>query len=140
LNLPVFNNDAIRSEVIEDLWFLDEKEQKSRRNTRVEETLKDGNSFICDISVDRVWKEFKEMLDSYGYEYFIISIDLSKDLLVKLYEAKEYFNSLKRIDELVQDHKLFLDQYSDDINLHILDKNFKDRLFISYDAVETLMK
>jgi adenylylsulfate kinase-like enzyme len=40
LNLPIFNNDAIRSEVIEDLGFFDSNEHIKRRNSRLEEIIK----------------------------------------------------------------------------------------------------
>lgn len=36
LNLPIFNNDAIRSEVIEDLGIFDSEEHLKRRNARLE--------------------------------------------------------------------------------------------------------
>jgi len=83
--LPIFNNDAIRSEVIEDLGVFDTEEHLKRRNLRLEEIISDGNSFICDVSIDREWKEFKEKLISSNYTFFIISLDLSKKLLIKLY-------------------------------------------------------
>lgn len=135
LNLPIFNNDAIRSEVIEDLGMFDNEEHLKRRNSRLEEVIINGNSFICDVSVDREWWKFKEKLISSNYNFFIISLDLSKELLTKLYLSKKYFESLERIDELIWDHDNFLNKYSNDINLHINDKNFINRIQISYNKV-----
>ena len=107
LNLPIFNNDAIRSEVIEDLGILNNEEHIKRRNSRLEETIKDGISFICDVSIDREWGGFKEILVSANYNFFIISLDLSKKMLIKLYKAKKYLDSLKRIDRIIEDHNVF---------------------------------
>lgn len=140
LNLPVFNNDAIRSEVIEDLGFFDSNEHIKRRNLRLEEIIKVWNTFICDVSVDREWTRLKEILVSYDYDFFIISLNLSKDLLIKLYKAKEYFNSLSRIDELIEDHNNFLAQYSGDIKINITDNDFTDRIQISYQAVSKYLE
>lgn len=139
LNLPIFNNDAIRSEVIEDLGILDTQEHLKRRNKRLEDIIKNGNSFICDASMDREWKKFKEMLISANYNFYIISLDLSKELLTKLYQTKSYFDSLKLIDQLIQDHENFLKEFSKDINIHITDKDFKNRLEISYEAVNNYL-
>ncbi len=132
LNLPVFNNDAIRTEIIEDLWYFDIDEHIKRRNIRLEEIINIGESFICDVSIDREWDKFKDKLLSNNYDFFIISLNLSKKLLIKLYKSKEYFESLDRIDELINDHNVFLDNYSKDITLNITDKDFLDRLKIAY--------
>ncbi len=140
LNLPVFNNDAIRSEVIEDLGFFDSNEHIKRRNLRLEEIIKIWNTFICDVSVDREWKKLKEILVSYDYDFFIISLNLSKDLLINLYKAKEYFNSLNKIDKIIEDHNTFLAKYLDDIKLNIIDNNFINRIQISYQAVSKYLE
>jgi hypothetical protein len=140
LNLPVFNNDAIRSEVTEDLGKFDSEEHLKRRNERLMSVLEDGTSFICDLSVDREWKDFKKQLSLKGYHVFIISLDLSKDFLVRLYESKEYFESLKRIDEIINDHSVFLDNYENDIALHIQDKDFNRRCQISHEEVSKWIK
>jgi hypothetical protein len=132
LNLPVFNNDAIRTEVIEDLGVFDGEEHVNRRNSRLKEILESGISFICDASVDREWPVFKKMLSEKGYRCFVISIDLSKDLIVSLYKAKGYFESLERVDELIQNHDVFLNGSNDDIDLHISDLDFKNRCELSY--------
>ena len=140
LNLPIFNNDAIRSEVIEDLGIFDNEEYLKRRNARLEEIIINGNSFIYDVSVDREWVKFKKKLISSNYSFSIISLDLSKRLLTKLYQAKNYLESLDRIDELIQDHNNFLDKYSKDINLHITDRGFIDRIQISYDKIKEYLE
>lgn len=131
LNLPVFNNDAIRSEVIEDLGVFDSEEHIKRRNARLKEIAASGISFICDASVDREWGAFKEQFEANGYSFFIISLDLSKDLLERLYRAKGYFEFLEVFDKFVEDHDAFLSKHGDDIGLHISDEDFAERLRIS---------
>jgi hypothetical protein len=69
LNLPVFNNDAIRSEVIEDLWFFNNKEHIKRRDLRLNEIMELGVSFICDLSIDRKWDLFKKQLTDNNFKY-----------------------------------------------------------------------
>lgn len=132
LNLPVFNNDAIRSEVSEDLGIFDSNEHLKRRNERLKEIIENGVSFICDLSVDREWKEFRKQLTLNKYQYFIISLDLSKDFLTRLYKSKDYLESLKIIDKVINDHAIFLNDYKKDVGLHITDSDFKSRCNISY--------
>jgi hypothetical protein len=116
------------------------EEHLKRRNSRLEEVINDGNSFICDVSIDREWERFKEKLISSNYSFFIISLDLSKKFLTKLYLSKKYLESLDRIDELIQDHDNFLSKYSDDVNLHIADKDFINRIQISYNGVKKYLE
>lgn len=132
LNLPIFNNDAIRTEVLEDLKIFDSEEYTSRRNSRLKEVLESGISFICDVSVDREWSKIKEQLLANNYRWYIISLDLSKELLVKLYQVKGYNESLKIIDKLINEHNIFLEENIGDINLHLTDNDFKNRCQIGY--------
>lgn len=50
--------------------------------------LEKKKSFILDASVDRAWVELKNLLDTYGYQPCIISIDISEEHLRKFYESK----------------------------------------------------
>lgn len=136
LALPVFNNDAIRSEVVEDLGVFNSDEHIKRRNLRLREIAESGISFICDASVDREWEGFKKQLQNSGYKCFIISLDLDKDFLKNLYNIKGYFESLKQIDEWINDHNIFLEKYSNDVALHITENDFKQRLEKSYEKVK----
>jgi hypothetical protein len=130
-NLPILNNDAIRTEVIEDYLELNQDEFEKRRNIRGNQLLQSGDSFIFDTSIDRGWKELKDYLNRYDYKYFIISLDLTKDLLTKLYQAKGYTDSLLRLDQLILDHDKFVEEYANEVQVHITDQDFKDRLEIS---------
>lgn len=140
LALPIFNNDAIRTEVIEDFSVFNEEEYLNRRNARGKEIIESGKSFIYDASVDREWKQLKDWLDEANYQCFVISLDLSSDFLKKLYEAKKYNESLERIDEIVSDHENFIKNHGDQIKLHIDDSTFHDRLEISYKALKEIYK
>jgi hypothetical protein len=136
LNLPILDNDAIRSEVTEDRGAFDEQEYQKRRDERIKEVIESGQSLIYSASVDRQWKRFREVLDETGYRYFVISMDLSRDFLVKLYHAKNYHESLAILDESRADHEVFLEGYGKEAGLHITDKEFHDRLELSYTAVK----
>lgn len=138
LNLPVYNNDAVRTEVIEDEGFLDEKKFLKIRDDRLKDILEKKISFILDASVDRRWKFLNDWLKKYGYNWIIISIDLSKDFLKKLYQVKGYTDSLKSIDKLMRDHDNFLENYSPEVKIRINDDNFSQRLEICYQAVKKI--
>lgn len=55
LNIPIFNNDSIRTEVIEDTGLLNIQEYEKRRDERLKEIVEKNISFIYDASVDREW-------------------------------------------------------------------------------------
>lgn len=141
LGIPVFSNDVLRTEVVEDYGFLDEKKFALLRKKRLEDIFLKGNSFILDASIDRVWEKqnFRKMIEEYDYEWFIISLDLSEDFLKRLYGVKQY----KDVESLLRtkkDHDVFLEKYNEIIELHILEKDFKDRLSLSLKAVEHWIK
>ncbi len=136
LLLPIHNNDAIRTEVVEDLGVFDQAEYLERRNDRLVFFLDQGWPFILDASMDRDWAQAKEVLQEKGYDHFVISLDLSKDFLAMLYERKNYHESRERLDQLVADHEAFLEAYKTDVNLHIKDADFPERLEKSYLAAQ----
>jgi hypothetical protein len=140
LNLPIFNNDAIRSEVKGDIGFLDEEEYLRRRDIRLKEIFHNGIPFIYDASMDRSWKGKKEVIIQTQYEPYIISLDFSKELLLQLYQQTKYYEAMPLLDTFMKDHNNFLDQYANDINLHITDKDFKDRLNIAYSNVKKYLE
>ncbi len=131
LDLPVLNSDTIRVEVIEDLLHFEEKEFDKRRADRLREITESGTSFIYDASIDRKWKEYKELATSNGYTPIIISLDFSKEKLVELYKAKGY-TAFDALDRTFEDHKRFLEQYSTEVSVSIKDEEFSDRLQIAY--------
>jgi hypothetical protein len=138
--LPIHNNDVVRTEVKEDFGELREDEYIARRDQRIKAMVSTGRSFILDASVDRSWELTKEKLDEAGYEHFLISIDLSKPLIETLYKAKSYHESQKLLDQLFQDHELFLGTFSNDVDLHLNDKTFPERLERSKQVLESWIK
>jgi predicted kinase len=127
-NLPIFNNDSIRTEVLEDLSEFSQEEFLKRLKQRLTTLIESGNSFILDASMDREFKNYQEKIYEYGYQVFIISLDLSRDFLTKLYEVKKYSDALSRIDQLLTDHQNFLSDFSSKVNLSLDDSNFINRL------------
>jgi predicted kinase len=130
LNLPIFNNDAIRTEVIEDFKVFDQEEYVKRRDDRLKKIVESGISFICDASIDREYKQIKELLDQYGYQKKIISFDLSREFLKELFQAKNY-TEINSIETWLNDHNQFLADYNQEVDLHITDENFAERLNLS---------
>ena len=133
--LPTFNTDAIRSEVVEDLLVQNRDEAIKRMKSRLNSIIKEWSSFIYDASVDRTRWDLKDILIKNWYKYFIISIDLDKETLLNFYTVKSYFESMERIDKVYEDHQKFLKEFSEDISVHVNEKNYKDRLKDVYRAV-----
>lgn len=140
LGLPIFNNDAIRSGVIEDVGSLDQETHLNRRNEAIKDLLKNQMTFICDVSQDREWEFFKAELNKHGYDFFVISIDLGKEFLTKLFEDKKYLESLSRIDQIMQDHQAFVETYKDDIDIVINESNFSERFELCRRAVADFLE
>lgn len=138
-NLPIHSNDAIRSEVTEDLLLFDQKEYERRRDERLKELIDKGNSFILDASIDREWENYKQHIETLNFHIFVISIDLSKEFLLKLFKAKNY-EAADKLDGWIKDHEIFLSRYSSLVNLHITDKTFKERLRLSAQKLEEWIK
>lgn len=136
LLLPIHNNDAIRTEVVEDLGTFDQAVYLERRNDRLIFLLDQGWPFILDASVDREWTQAKELFQEKGYDHFVISLDLSKAFLATLYERKNYHESRQRLDQLVADHDAFLATSGADVNLSLTDADFPERLEKSYLAAQ----
>src|SRR4051812_12106479 len=85
--LGILNADQLRAEVKEDFLvetILDPKalaEFEKRYRERSEEILQSGRPIIFDGSVDRRWQERKDQLESHGYTWFLVSLNLSMDFL-----------------------------------------------------------
>jgi len=61
---------------------------------------------------------------------------LSKNFLESLYKIKKYDAGLKELNKYFNDHQKFLKQFKNEINLHITDKEFPQRLELSYQKVK----
>lgn len=127
-NLPIFNNDNIRTEVIEDLGYLEEEVFKKRWQERLNVIVEKEISFIYDASIDRYWKRSLEKFSETKYKFFIISMDMSKSFLKKLYRVKNYSDSLERIETVFIDHQDFVKGFNRVVNVSINDENFRERM------------
>lgn len=141
LGLPIFNNDAIRTEVHEDTLSknLDNDLQLKIRNERLQKLIDSGKSFICDASIDRTWEKISQKLNDKGYEKFIISFDFGYDFLNKLYEAKSYEAPAELRKQWLEEHDSFLKKYGHLVDLRITEDNFSKRLEIAFKAIEEMM-
>ena len=136
-NLPIFNNDTVRTEVVEDLGEFNEEEFRKRVLSRVEKLFQSETSFIFDASIDREWKNYCQKIQESKFRTFIINLDFSKDLLKKIYAAKGYQESLPRLDQLMVDHQEFLIEFNSIVNLRLTDIDFPDRLVLSENALKS---
>ncbi len=139
LGLPIFSNDATRTEVTEDLLQFDQSEYIKRRDERGQTILQSGRSFIYDASVDREWIRLRSWLREAGYSYYVISLDLSKYFITRLYRAKGY-TEIDRLDLLIAQHKEFTTKNSSAITLCITDGNFSDRLALSLAEIQDALE
>jgi len=139
LELPIFNNDAIRTEVREDLLRFDPDEYIARKEKRLKNLISQKRSFIHDASIDRQWPKFKQSLEENSYLWFIISINISEAFLKKTYEAKGY-TVLDVLPKNIQEHTDFVKNYRDDIGLNIDDDTYPQRLDLSLKGVEKWMR
>ena len=136
LGLPAFNNDVLRTEVLEDLKEFNQNEYEKRRDERLKDLLGRGVCFIYDASVDREWDKLKSWLEEAGYEWFVISLDFSYEFMQRLQETKGYTESIQSLDESVKQHRKFVMDYSSDIGFHLTDDQFPNRLAVCLDAAK----
>lgn len=141
LGLPVFSNDSIRTEISEDFSGSGEISNGERgaayiikRDERLLKIIESGKSFILDASIDRRWELIKLGLEAEGYRWFIISLDLGKEFLTKLYKQKDYAID-DSLNTTIKDHDLFKRKHAKEIGLHISNKNFKNRMKLSLEAI-----
>lgn len=135
-SLPIINNDAIRTEVMEDLGRFEINEYERRRDLRLNEAIKLNKPLIYDASIDRNWETRGKEVKNLPIDFFIISLDISRELLIRIYQAKKYSLNYELIDNYLDDHQKFLEINRGIVNVHITDENFKDRLEICRDALD----
>lgn len=142
LGLPVFSTDVIRMEVLEDILENDLGNAliSSRRDERLKKLINSKKSFIYDASIDRTWPEMKKEIERNDYRCFIISFDLTPELLAKMARAKRYGAGQELVDKWYNDHQNFLKENGEEVSLSINDNNFPNRLDISLKAVEKFLK
>ncbi|RJO60112.1 hypothetical protein C4544_07185 [candidate division WS5 bacterium] len=140
LGLPIFNTDAIRTEVLEDILEnnLESELIPKRRDERLAKMISSKKSFIYDASIDRTWPEMKKELEENGYKYFVISFDITNEFLKKLWNAKKY-DAWELFDGWCEDHLSFVKKYREEVGLTITDDNFSARLDESLEAVRKFL-
>ena len=144
--LPIVNKDQLRHEVKENLMLSNINNPKAL--SRFEELSKTvhnqvfstGISIILDRSVDRKWGILKQDLIKYGYEWFLISFDYSSEFMSKLYIATNRQWAVAQLDAYDKQHQDFLKNYSRDVNLHLEDADFTNRVKICVNAVDRWIK
>lgn len=137
LGLPIINTDAIRREIQEDTLKTkpDENELERRRDQRAKGILIKGQDFIYDGSVDRKWSHLKKLLEQHGYDWYIISFELSEGFIAEIARAKQYQASKKLVDRWYDEHQTFMQKFGEEVSLSITDDTFPNRLKISLDAL-----
>lgn len=155
--LPIFSNDTLRHEVKEDmlvnnLVLKDDllqrginapvalAEYERRLKERHSELLSTGRSIIFDGSVDRTWRGRRQRLEDHGYLHYMISVELSKAFLENLYSATGRASSIAQLDRYFAQHRLFLEEYDDDVSLQITDENFRDRLNVAANGLREFLQ
>jgi len=147
-DIGILRTDSIRFEVKEDMRVkhlsigedldfsspngngaLEEFERRLRERRR--SILAIGRTVILDSSMDRKWAEVRAELEAYGYDWFMINMELSKNFLVDLYNGTGRESFIPQLDGYLRDHRKFLDSYEQDIDLEINDQNFLGRLAIA---------
>ena len=142
--LPRFERDKIRNEIKADFNTTDinvpealsEFNRVSRE--RYVELIDAKVSYILDSSVDRKWEEVKKEHEDRGYSFLLISFDMSRKWVARVYENfhnEHQFNE----DGYFEEHAMFLDEHGVDIDLSITDKTFSDRIKLSEQAMRDFL-
>jgi predicted kinase len=141
LGLAVFSSNILRAEVHQDTHDreLDIEEFNRRRDARFKELVESGQDFILDASIDRTWPEMKPKLEDAGYEFFIISFDLSDESTDKLVSTYPVSWG-KPPKEYRADHQNFLNDFANDVKLTITDENYSTRLDDALNSVKTWLE
>lgn len=141
--LPILCTDNIRFEVKEDLLVSNINEPSvlaeyaQRYEERLAEALKHKSSFIHDSSVDRRWYELKQRLLGAKYDYFLISLDLSKGFLNTLYLKTGRKSALDQLNIYYDQHEAFRRNFAQDVTVSIGDADFLKRNQITAAALST---
>lgn len=140
--LPIFSTDNIRFEVREDLRVdninipqaLAEYEKRSK--ARREYFLSLGRPLVLDSSMDRKWPEVKEELHTYGYDHYMIAMEMSRGFIEGLYRETGRPEAVDELDHYMRQHNAFMDKYGHEAALTINDDSFADRLRLSVEGLQ----
>jgi cytidylate kinase len=128
LGIGLFNADSIRSSVRENYLIesIDPPEYITERDNQIKSLLRAKKNVILDASLDRTWVKTKEDFAANSYTIFLISFDISDELLRRIFKAKGY-TADNLIPKWQKEHNEFLDQFGSAINLSIHDENYSAR-------------
>ena len=131
--LPIFSTDNLRFEVQEDLRSpnINRPDALEEFHKRYAERWKGflalRGSIIRDGSVDRTWPAVKADLQSAGYDWFMIGMELSQDFMEKLYLETARPISATQLPAYQAQHEAFVQEFGSDIDLRITDELFPER-------------
>lgn len=148
LRLPILNNDAVRSEVIENVGRFDEEKFRSTTGERLSKVLSTSMNFIDDASIDRWYSSATSASQKFqdnGYKLLVISLDLSLKKIQELWAAKNYGFTEdwpEKLNQWFDDHSHFLEHHDERRGggVHIDDDNYLSRLDIALAAAREFLK
>jgi hypothetical protein len=131
--LPILSSDNLRFEVKEDL-LVDNinlphalEEFEGRKEARLAWLLARHRSFILDGSVDRTWQDLKKRLETAGYAWFIVDMELSADFLTNLYQKTGRDWAVEELPRYMNQHQIFMAEHAGDVGVQITDETFVQR-------------
>lgn len=141
LGMPIFSNDAIRKEIkIEHEGELDIPAYDERRKEYMDSLFSQHRSFIYDASVDRRWEEFKQEAGKNGYDWLLISFDLSPDFVRELGKSSASTIAEEHMINYHKHHQKFLEQFGSDATLRITDDIFSRRFELALEVTKELAR
>jgi predicted kinase len=144
-NLPIINRDIIRSEVKEDLLVdsINQPQAKKEFEKRFEERwqaiLNAQKPIILDGSIDRSWEKLKVQLETAGYRWLIIDMELPRKFFVKLFIATKRPKAIEQLDGYLEDHRKFMKRYGSEVDIKIDDNLFPRRLEVTTSALKEFL-
>jgi len=144
LGWPIFSTDAVRrdAKVSKDVVDIHDalEEFELARDKRIQAMFKGHKSFIVDASVDRKWPDYKKSAQDSGYNWILISFDLPKDRILKNKAMFDHIEPDEMFEQWIADHQKFLNEHSEEAQLHITHDNYSQRNDLAVDLVRQAIK
>ena len=143
--LALFSNDNVRFEVKEDMRVdninIPEAlaEFQRRHDARLHWLTDNKRNFILDGSVDRSWGKLKERLESAGYRWLLIDMELSVNFVKDLYAKTNRSDAIQEMPRYARDHEAFMAEFAGDISLQITDDTFLSRKELAEEALRSFI-
>lgn len=142
--LPIFSTDSIRidTKVEKDVVDINEVVEafNAERDRRAKAIISKSQSFVYDGSADRRWADMKRQVEEAGYDWLLVSFDLSPELINKHRKMFDRVENDAMYEKWSADHQKFLDDFSNDVQLHITDDNYADRYKLASELVQKKLK